>query len=127
MSQVNILNSRFLVDFIPAELSFKGLSSQTRKTSYSGSLPLLPGLVCQVCNDCAALVLSMAQVKKTGVKVSYDDNKDCFIIHTPKGDINFIQKGDLYLADFGECVTDRALNAMTTKQREEMFEKNIVK
>jgi len=125
MSQVNVMNSRFLVDFIPAELSFKGLSSQTRKTSYSGSLPLLPGLVCQVCDDCAASVLSMAQIKKTGVKVSYDGNKDCFTIHTPKGDINFIQKGDLYLADFSQYVTDRALIAMLTKQREEMFEKSI--
>jgi len=127
MSQVNVMNSRFLVDFIPVESSFKGLSSQARKTSYSGSLPLIPGLKCMVCDDCVASVISMAQVKKLGIKISYDDREGCFIIHSIKGNIKFALKGDLYLADFSDYVTDRALSAMTTKQREEMFERSVVK
>jgi len=127
MSQVNVMNSRILEDFVPAESSVKVLSSQTRKTSYTGSLPLILGLVCMVCDDCVASVVSMAQVKKLGIKISYDDREDCFVIHSAKGNIKFTQKGDLHLADFTDFVTDRAVSARTTKQREEMYERSVVK
>jgi len=92
-----------------------------------GTLPLIPGLVCQVCDDCVASVLSLSQVKKTGAKISYDGREDCFIIHLAKGDITFVQRGDLYLADFSDHITDRALSGMTTKEREEMYENSVVK
>jgi len=82
MSQVNIMNSRFLVDLIPAEGGFKGLSSQAKKTSYFGTWPLIPELKCMVCDDCVASVISMAQVKKLGIKISYDDSEGYFILHT---------------------------------------------
>ena len=69
----------------------------------------------------------MAQVKKLGIKISYDDREDCFVIHSAKGNIKFTMKGDLNLADFTDHVTDRAMSAMTTKQREELFERSVVK
>jgi len=71
LSQVNILNSRFLEDFVPADSSFKGFGNQSRSTSYVGTLPVLPKLKCLVCDDCAASVLSFALIKKTGVDISY--------------------------------------------------------
>jgi len=42
-------------------------------------------------------------------------------------DIEFIQRGDLYLADFRDHVINRAISAMTTKDREVLFEKAVVK
>jgi len=67
LSQINILNSRFLTDFVPGDSSFKGLGNQSRSTSYFGTLPVIPGLQYSVCDDCAALILSFALVKKAGV------------------------------------------------------------
>jgi len=127
LSQVNVLNTRFLQDFIPGDLSFKGLGKQSRSTPYTGTLPLIPELVCQVCDDCAASVLSFSQIHRTGVKITFDSSRDSFIVHTIHGDIEFAQKGDLYLADFREYLTNRAISAMTTKEREELFEKTVVK
>jgi len=127
LSQFNVLHSRFLEDFRPGDLSFKCLGNQTRSTSYMGTLPLIPELVCQVCDDCAASVLSFSQIKKVGVKITFDSVKDSSIVHTRNGDVEFAQRGDLYLADFRSHLTNRAINAMTTKEREELFEKAVVK
>ena len=92
-----------------------------------GTLPIIPELVCQVCDDCAASVLSFSQIKKVGVRITFDSVKDSFIVHTRNADIEFTQRGDLYLADFRGYLTDRAITAMTTKEREELFEKAVVK
>jgi len=80
-----------------------------------------------VCDDCVASVLSQAQVKKQGIKITYNDEEGYYNLHAKNGNIKFVLKGDLYLADFREYVTDRAISAMTTKQREEMFERSVVK
>ena len=127
LSQVNVLNSRFLQDFIPEDLSFKGLGNQSRSTSYTGTLPLIPELVCQVCDDCTASVFSFSQIQRAGVKITFNSSRDSFIVHTTHGDIEFTQKGDLYLEDFREYLTNRAISAMTTKEREGLFEKTVVK
>ena len=100
MSQVNVSNARFLVDFTPCDGSFKGLSSHGKQTSYTGTLPLIPELKCLVCDDCVASVISKGQVKKLGIKISYNDDEGYYILHTMKGDFKFVLKGDLYLADF---------------------------
>jgi len=127
MSQVNVMNSRFLVDFMPVDGSFKGLSSAAKKTSYTGTLPLFPELKCLVCDDCAASVISMGKVKKLGIKISYNDDEGYYILHTTKGNIKFVLKGDLYIADFRDHVTNRAVSAMTAKDREQLFDKGMVK
>jgi len=123
----NVLNSRFLQDFAPGEGGFRGLSNQSRSTSYHGTLPVIPGLQCQVCDDCAMSILSFAAIKKTGVPITYDQVKEYFIVHSPIQDIKFYQRGDLYLADFRDFVTNRAIAAMTTQQREQLFDKAQVK
>jgi len=97
LSQINILNSRFLTDFVPGDSSFKGLGNQSRSTSYFGTLPMIPGLQCSVCDDCAALILSFALVKKAGVKISYNEAEERFVVHSRLGDIEFYQRGDLYV------------------------------
>ena len=107
LSQVNVLNSRFLTDFVPGDSGFKGIGGQRRSTSYFGTLPLIPGLQCSVCDDCAASIISFALVKKAGVKISYDDSQECFVVHSRLGDVEFYQRGDLYLADFRPYVTDQ--------------------
>jgi len=127
LSQVNVLNSRFLQDFVPGEGGFRGLSNQSKSTSYHGTLPVIPGLQCQVCDDCAMSILSFAAIKKTGVPITYDQVQECFIVHSPIQDIKFYQRGDLYLADFRNFVTNRAIAAMTTQQREQLFDKAQVK
>ena len=127
LSQVNVLNSRFPQDFVPGEGGFRGLSNQSRSTSYHGTLPVIPGLQCQVCDDCAMSILSFAAIKKTGVPITYDQVQECFIVHSPIQDIVFHQRGDLYLADFRDFVTDRAIAAMTTQQREQLFDKSLMK
>ena len=119
MSQVNVMNSRFLVDFTPCEGGFKGLASQKgKKTSYTGTLPLIPQLKCIVCDDCVASVLSQGQVEKAGIKISYNDEEGYYILHTKNGNIKFVLKGDLYIADFRSHLTNRAISAMTTRESE---------
>jgi len=49
------------------------------------------------------------------------------VVHSRLGDIEFYQRGDLYLADFRPYVTDRALNGMTTQERDALFDKATVK
>ena len=49
------------------------------------------------------------------------------MVHSRLGDIEFYQRGDLYLADFRPYVTDRALNGMTTQERDALFDKATVK
>ena len=127
MSQVNVLNSRFLENFVPGESSFRGLGNQTQATSYLGTLPLIPQLECQVCNDCAASILSFSKIKSAGVDITYDNSKEAIVAHTLKGDILFYQRGDLYLADFRDHLTQRALSGMTTAEREQLFDKSTVK
>ena len=39
----------------------------------------------------------------------------------------FYQRGNLYLVDFRDHLTNRALNAMTTKDREQLCDKGMVK
>jgi len=72
-------------------------------------MAIFPGLKCQVCDDCVASILSFAQIKKTGVKISYDGDEETFIVHPKVGDLEFKQRGDLYLADFRPYITNRAL------------------
>jgi len=127
MSQVNVLNSRFLVNIVPGGSGFRALDNKRRPTSEVGTLPLLPTLECQVCDDCAASVLSFSKVKKTGVRITYDEGRDCFIMQTQSGDIEFHMKGDLYVADFRDYITDQAIAGMTTSQREALFDKTTVK
>jgi len=127
LSQVNVLNSRFLENIVPGQSSFKGLGNQACATSYLGSMAIFPGLECQVCDDCVASILSFAQIKKTGVKISYDGDQEMFTVHSKVGDLEFKQRGDLYLADFRPYITDRALIGMTTEEREAMFNKAMVK
>jgi len=90
-------------------------------------MAILPGLECQVCDDCVASILSFAQIKKTGVKISYDGEEEMFIVHSKVGDLEFKQRGDLYLADFRPYITDRALVGMTRQEREAMFNMAMVK
>jgi len=127
LSQVNVLSSRFLVDIHEGTSSFRGLGNQGRTTSHIGTLPVLPGLQCQVCDECAESILSFSKVKKTGVDITYNSYKECFIVHASSGDIEFYQRGDLYLADFRDYVTSNAIPAMITLEREQLFERATVK
>ena len=125
MSQVNVLNSRFLIDIVPGDTGFRALDNKRRPTSEVGTLPLLPTLECEVCDDCAASVLSFSKVKRTGVRITYDEDRDCFIMHTQSKDIEFHMKGFLYVADFRHYITDQAIACMTTSEREALFNKAI--
>jgi len=127
LSQVNVLNSRFLTDLVPGDSSFRALDNKSRSTSYVGTLPLIPGLECQVCDDCAASILSFALVKKAGVEITYDKDKECFIMHTRSGDIEFYMRGYLYLVDFRDYITDEAITCMTTSEREALFNKALTR
>ena len=49
------------------------------------------------------------------------------MVHSRLGNIEFYQRGDLYLANFRAYVTDRALNGMTTQEQEALFDKTTVK
>ena len=69
----------------------------------------------------------MGQVKKVGIKISYNDDEGYYILHTKNGNIKFVLKGDLHIADFRGHLTNRAISAITTKEREELFEKVVVK
>jgi len=61
------------------------------------------------------------------VEITYDGDKECFVMHTRSGDIEFYMRGYLYLADFREYITDDAISCMTTSEREALFNKAIVK
>ena len=121
-SQVNVMNPRFLSNIRPGEGSYVGLRGESAETNLIGDLKgFFP---VQVCDTCAASILSLSDVEEL-YEVTYIPGVK-FIVHMNDKDLVFYKRGKIYLADMSDWVTYAGLSMMTVEQRESMYSKRQV-
>ena len=127
LSQVNVMNSRFLKNIRPGEGSFGGLDGNENITEYEGDLEgFFP---VQVCDDCRASVLCYSDVEDL-YPIS-NQRGISFTVHTPSRDIVFYKRDKIYLADFRDWINtddnyDSPLSMITTSMNEKLYTKKQV-
>ena len=121
-SQVNIVNPRFLHNIRPGEGQYVGLKGESAETKLVGDLDGF--FECQVCDTCAASVISLSDVEDL-YEVSYDQAIG-FTVHMLDRDLVFKRHGKIYLADMRDWVTPGGLAMMTVQEREAIYTKRQV-
>ena len=121
-SQVNVVNPRFLKNIRPGRGNYVGLKGESQKTVLVGDLDGF--FECQVCDTCAASILSFSDVMDL-YNVSYDPEIG-FTVHMDDRDLIFRRHGKIFLADMRDWVTPGGLAMMTTQEREAMYTKRQV-